>query len=100
MTDSVRAWREAIEHQCGKWAEQPESGDFDDLSGRLDRRMEILETRIEEAMEGVSPSELSPEESTNFYRLLAEFRGFSDAALRFAGAAGMIRWEPMREEHF
>lgn len=100
MTESVRSWREAIEHQCGRWAEQPESGDLDDLKQRLDQRVGALEARIEEAMEGLSSTELSREESSNFYRLLAGFRGFSEAALRFAGVAGTIRWEPMREEHF
>ena len=100
MTDSVRSWREAIERQCGKWAECPEAGDGDDLRQRLDQRMTALESKIEETMDRLSASELSSEESSNFYRLLAGFRGFSEAALRFAGIAGTIRWEPMREEHF
>ena len=100
MVDSVRSWREAIERECGKWADRPESGDLEDLRKRLDQRMAALESEIEETMDRISSSEVTTEESSNFYRLLAGFRGFSEAALRFAGIADSIQWEPMREERF
>ena len=100
LTEDVRGWRLVIEENCRKWSECPEAGSVEDLRERLKTRLAALNSRIEETLNAADPEAVGDQESGNFYRLLAGFRGFSEAALVYAGASREIDWEKLREERF
>jgi uncharacterized membrane protein YccC len=100
LTKDIRAWRLVIEENCRRWAERPEAGSAGDLPERLKARLATLNTTIEKTLNAAALEEISEEESGNFYRLLAGFRGFSDAALVYADVADEIDWSQLREERF
>mgnify|MGYP003639306465 CR=1 FL=1 len=100
LTEDVRAWRMVIEENCRRWSECPETDSVDDLREKLKARLDNLNLRIEEVMNTADPEAVSTEERKNFYRLLGGFRGFSEAALVYSGAANEVDWERLREEKF
>ncbi len=100
LSDEVRAWRIVVEQGFARWSEYPEAESADDLRERLSLRLARLNAGIEETMNRAGEEELSDEERRNFYRLLGSFRGVSQAAIAYAGAAGSIDWAHWREERF
>lgn len=100
LTEDVRAWRLVIEEQCHRWSDRPEDGSAPELSEKLKTRLSRLNARIEKVLNSAAPDSITEQESGNFYRLLAGYRGFSDAALVYVGAADEIDWKQLREERF
>ena len=100
LTADMRAWREVIQEGCRRWSEQPGTDERGELQERLKKQLANLNARIEEVLNAAEPGAVSDSESGDFYRLLGGFRGFSEAALVFAGTAEEIDWEELREERF
>jgi hypothetical protein len=100
LTEDVRAWRLVIEESCRRWSDRPADRDPRELRERLEARLAKLNERVEEVMNAAGEGDMTDEEGMNFYELLGGFRGFSEAALVYAGAAQEIDWEELREERF
>ena len=69
----------------------------------LQRRLETGLVQLEERIEAVvnrADLAVSREEGENFFRVLGGYRGVSEAALAYAGAAQLINWPHWREEQF
>ena len=62
-------------------------------------RARRLENRIKDVVNRAG-SDVNQEEGKNFFRLLGGYRGVSEAALAYAGAAQAINWTQWREERF
>jgi hypothetical protein len=100
LTEDVRAWRLVIEKGCRRWSDRPADRDPLELREGLEARLAKLNERVEEVMNAAGEGEVTDEEGMNFYELLGGFRGFSEAALVYAGAAQEIDWGELREERF
>ena len=99
LREDARTWHLAIESAFGRWALKPEGEPVDALRQRLETGFIDLEERIEKIINQVG-SEVNKEEAENFFRLLGGYRGVSEAALAYAGAAQRINWNHWREERF
>jgi len=99
LRDDIKTWQAGIETTFGRWARSPEA----EPVAALERRLEAALTRLEERIEDVvnqSGDTVNKEEGENFFRLLGGYRGVSEAALAYAGAAQQIDWAQWREERF
>jgi hypothetical protein len=67
---------------------------------RLTAILGHLEGRIKETLNLAREGELSDRDGEHFYRLLGAYRGLSEAAIAYAGAANGIDWGPWRESRF
>jgi uncharacterized membrane protein YccC len=70
------------------------------LQDRLVTRLGHLETRIEETVNKATSGEISGRDSENLYRLLAAYRGVSEAVVAYARAVSGIDWARWREPRF
>ncbi len=102
LLDDLRAWRLVIQQQICLWAEDPEAAARQgaDLQDRLNQRLAKLEARIEETFAATRAGELDAKDYENFYRLLGDFRGLSEAGVAFVGNAESVNWAQWREARF
>jgi hypothetical protein len=99
LREDLHTWHAALETLFRHWARNPEAEPAALLRQRLETGLSRLETRMEQAVNR-GGAELRREESEHFFRLLGGYRGVSEAALAYAGAAQMINWPHWREEQF
>ncbi len=99
LRDDIDLWHSSLESTFNKWAKNPEAEPVAALRQRLEAGLLRLEQRIKEALNRVE-SHVSQEEEESFFRLLGGYRGVSEAALTYAGAAQTINWSQWREERF
>lgn len=99
LRDNIDLWHTSLEATFDKWARNPEAEPVAALRQRLEAGLLRLEHRIKEALNRAG-SDVSQEEGENFFRLLGGYRGVSEAALAYAGAAQTINWSHWREERF
>ena len=95
----MQAWEAGLENLFGAWARKPEAEPMAALQRRLETGLVQLEERIE-AVVNRADLVVSREEGENFFRVLGGYRGVSEAALAYAGAAQVINWSHWREERF
>ena len=95
----VQAWEAGLENLFGAWARKPEAEPMAALQRRLETGLVQLEEQIEEVVNRADLA-VSREEGENFFRALGGYRGVSEAALAYAGAAQVINWSHWREERF
>jgi hypothetical protein len=96
----MHAWRLGIQEVLLALAEDPAGMDASALRARLDAKLEVLEARIETALDTVPQGGASPEELDNMYRLLGAYRVLSEALLRLVQQSTLIDWRAVREERF
>jgi len=99
LRDDITTWQTGIETTFDRWARSPEAEPI----AALEQRLEAALTRLEERMKEVvneSGGAVNKEDGENFFRLLGGYRGVSEAALAYAGAAQQIDWAQWREERF
>ena len=96
---NIDLWHTSLEATFDKWARNPEAEPVAALRQRLEAGLLRLEHRIKEALNRAG-SDVSQEEGENFFWLLGGYRGVSEAALAYAGAAQTINWSHWREERF
>lgn len=99
LREDVKTWQAGIENIFSAWARKPEAEPVAALRQRLETGLVRLEERIEEVLNRAG-GEVSREEGENFFRVLGGYRGISEAALAYAGAAQAIHWSHWREERF
>jgi hypothetical protein len=99
LREDLKTWQVGIENIFGTWARKPEAEPVAGLKRRLETGLVRLEERIEEAINRAG-GEVSREEAENFFKVLGGYRGISEAALAYAGAAQVINWSHWREERF
>jgi uncharacterized membrane protein YccC len=99
LRDDIMTWHAGIETTFGRWSRNPEAEPVAALRQRLEAGLSHLEDRIKEVLNR-SGENVSREEGENFFRLLGGYRGVSEAALAYAGAAQVINWSHWREERF
>jgi uncharacterized membrane protein YccC len=99
LRDDIMTWHVGIETIFGRWARNPEAEPVAALRQRLETGFIRLEERIEEVVNRAG-GDLTREEGESFFRLLGGYRGVSEAALAYAGAAQSIHWSHWREERF
>ena len=99
LREDVKTWHAGIENIFGRWSRKPEAEPVGGLRQRLDTGLIRLEERIE-AVVNRAGAEVSREEGENFFQVLGGYRGVSEAALAYAGAAQAINWSHWREERF
>ena len=102
LLDDLRAWRLAVQEQIRLWADDPQAAARQgvDVQDRLDQRLARLEARVEETFKKIGEGELDAKDYENFYRLLGNFRGLSEAGVAFVGVAKTVNWEQWREARF
>ena len=62
--------------------------------------VEQLEVRIKKTLNKPSEDQLSAHESESFYRLLAAYRGVSEAMGDYIKSTDVIHWDRWKEEKF
>lgn len=102
LLDDLRAWRLVVQAQILLWADDPEAAarQSDDLQERLNQRLARLEARVEEAFQRAGDGKLEAEDYENFYLLLGDFRGLSEAGVAFVNIARDVNWAQWREARF
>jgi uncharacterized membrane protein YccC len=100
LHDDIDKWRSSIASTFKNWSDNPEAEPAEDLQERLAKWIGDLEQRIDRAIEKSEMVALSGKDSEKFYRLLADFRGVSEAAVAYATMACTIDWEQWREDVF
>ena len=78
---------------------RPEAA-YASFRSRLDAKVELLEARIEAALDQADDASVSAEEGENMHQLLGAHRGASEALIEFARQAGDVDWATLREERF
>jgi hypothetical protein len=95
----LKTWHAGIETIFGKWSRHPEAEPVAGLQQRLEAGLHRLENRLEDVINRAG-SDVNREAGAHFFRLLGGYRGVSEAALTYAGAAQIINWSHWREERF
>ena len=96
----LESWRSAIESLFIQWSDNPGSKPVVDLEQRLEKKLGLLERKIDSIVESLDGRKLSEEDGEHFYRLLGAYRGISEAAVAYAGNTAGINWADWREEKF
>ena len=96
----MRQWRQAIEAQFQRWSAQPSADADQALGNRLQEKLFNLELRINESFERIGEEVLKREDYQNFYRLLGNFRGVSEALVGYAQSSSAINLAQWRESRF
>jgi hypothetical protein len=99
LREGIMTWHVGLEAIFGRWARNPEAEPVAALRQRLKSGLIRLEAQIEEVVNQAEEN-MSREEGENFFRLLGGYRGVSEAALAYAGAAQAVNWSHWREERF
>jgi hypothetical protein len=99
LREHLKAWEAGLENLFGAWARKPEAEPMAALERRLETGLVQLEEQIEAVVNRADLS-VSQEEGENFFRAIGGYRGVSEAALAYAGAAQGINWSHWREERF
>ena len=99
LTD-LRVWRLGVQATLELFSRDPAAASVDHLREHLAGKLEHLEGRIEETLNKAAEGEVSDLDGERFYRLLAAYRGLSDAVVAYAGSAQGIDWEPWRDSRF
>ena len=100
LDDDLRGWRHGVQSIFRTMAAEPGRVERVDLRQRLDAHLERIEERVETALGKVGSNEVSTELGENMYRLLAVYRGVSEALLEVVGNATIIDWARLREPRF
>ena len=96
----MRAWRLGIREVLVALAADPAGVEAGRLRGRLDAKLQAMEARTENTLDGAARDDASTEELDNMYRMLGAYRGVSEALVSFASQARAIDWPRVREAHF
>lgn len=99
LRGDVTSWHTALGDMFGQWARNPEAEPVAELRQRLEAAVHRLEEQVEAVVNRPGRA-VSKEEGENFLRLLGGYRGVSEAAVVYAGAAGHINFDQWREERF
>jgi uncharacterized membrane protein YccC len=99
LREDLKIWHRGIETTFDRWSRAPETEPVAALKLRLEAALRLLEQRIKEVISR-DGGEVSRQEEEDFFRLLGGYRGISEAALAYAGAAQAITWDHWREERF
>jgi hypothetical protein len=99
LREGIMTWHVGLEAIFGRWARNPEAEPVAALRQRLKSGLIRLEAQIEEVV-NQAEEDMTREEGENFFRLLGGYRGVSEAALAYAGAAQAVNWSHWREERF
>jgi len=99
LRGDIGNWHTGIEKTFDRWSRNPEAEPVAALQERLESGLRRLEDRIEEVVNRAG-SDVNREEGEHFFRLLGGYRGVSEAALAYAGAAQAVDWSHWREERF
>ena len=99
LTD-FRPWRIGIQKSFRRLAKDSDAGEREVLANSLKGFMEQMELRIKEVLNKTAEGQFSDQDAENFYRLLAGYRGISEAMIGYAGNAGDIDWAIWHEERF
>ena len=99
LREEVKTWHAGIEKTFAGWSRSPEAEPVAALRQRLEAGFIRLEEQIESAINR-DGGEVDRQEREDFFRLLGGYRGISEAALAYAGAAQVINWDHWREERF
>ncbi len=95
----VNTWHSVIAKTFSNWATAPEAESVATLKERLETGLTRIERRIESVVNRTDV-EVGRQEGENFFQLIGGYRGVSEAALAYAGAAQVINWSHWREERF
>jgi len=98
--DDLQAWEQGIISALLRLSQSPSDLDGVSLRGDLNDRLDSLETKLGEVLDKPGGDQYSEQDIESFYRLLAAYRGVSEALLNYLGAASAIDWAPWREERF
>ncbi len=99
LREDVKNWHRGIENIFDRWSRTLETEPVAALKQRLEARFILLEKRVEEVV-NQDGTEVNGKEGEDFFRLLGGYRGISEAALAYAGAAQVVNWDHWREERF
>ena len=99
LREDVKTWHAGIEATFGRWSRTPEAEQVAPLKERLEKGVVQLERRIESVVNRDGDN-VGRQEGETFFHLIGGYRGVSEAALAYAGAAQVINWDHWREERF
>jgi len=99
LRENVKSWHASIENTLGSWSRTPEAEPVDALKQRLETGLTRVEKQIESVVNN-SGWKVDRQEGERFFQLIGGYRGVSEAALAYAGAAQAINWGHWREERF
>lgn len=95
-----RAWRDMLSGMLYELREVSAASMANELRSKHEEKLAKLEARIKETLAKLPPKAISQEETLNMYRLMATYRGVSDAVAFACEKAGEINWDEMMENRF
>lgn len=99
LQDDMRTWHQKVIETMHNTGSNP-GEEIPHAQARLDERLAKVERGIRQIVNSDSGISLQPAEEQNFYRLLAAYRGTSEALLDFTRQAAKVDWVPFYEERF
>ena len=100
LGEDFHVWRVGIKTILQELAQNPSGAESGALRTRLNSVLERLEKQIKATLNRTAEGQFSDRDAEEFYRLLAAYRGVSEALVDYAGKAEGIDWAPWREERF
>lgn len=99
LRENLVNWHGGLRTIFDQWSRRPEAEPVAALTSRLEAAIKRIESRIAGFADRSGPV-MDRHETENFLRLLGGYRGVSEAAIAYAGAAQLIGWAHWREERF
>jgi hypothetical protein len=100
LLGQLRGWREAMQSLVADLSKGQEGLLHADYREKLDARMARIENILKSEIAEAGSAPESVEEGRSLYRLLAAFRGTSEALLRAMGCGAGVDWVRLREARF
>jgi hypothetical protein len=100
LREDFRVWRQTMQQILQNLADAPTSTVPQNLRERHDAKLSRVEDRIEETLRALPADAISDEERLNMYRLLAAYRGVSEAVVLVSEHAAAIDWDVLMENRF
>jgi len=100
LREDFRVWRQKISEILEDLADAPTATVPQDLRERHEGKLARVEDRIEQTLRALPPDAVTDEERVNMYRMLAAYRGVSEAVVLVSEHAAAIRWDEILENRF
>ena len=100
LADDLHAWRSRLENVVERWERRPDQPAGELLREQLDDWRPKLEARLREVSDEDLGDGVDPDALTGLYRVLAGYRGLSEALMAYDERALRIDWAAWREERF
>ena len=100
LFDDLQAWRSGMRSTLRKLSQGPTTEQHRSIQQALDDTLLKLDRKLDVLDENSSDARYDEQSREDFYRLLAAYRGTSEALLDYMEKAVAVDWAPWRQERF